>query len=302
MASRSFKQKQYGKVKPVKQKVEKIPKPDVRELKRIYKSIAKQGVWTKLDTICLAMSWWDDALPWMRAQKTFSLKAKLVAEGLSLRKQGWACSTENAKIDNFIKASKVFQKASLGMLKVPAIEVSIKLGDKVAKKHNAVKDNMADKYSKLTDILAAVFPSCTIAVEVVPTIIDPLTGDKLPKKIDHTKDKIYYSREYAKYAIARWRSQGFMFVVIDEAFTLSRAMSFPKVNDGSFKVDPALWVRNYQRLLNDFAVWAAKADTPKRLVKKAKIAKITIKNNHKRTTKKVTLVQQPFSEELPEEE
>jgi len=263
----SFKKKKYGMVKPVRVKKEKLKKPVARELASIYSGIAKQGVYAKLDNIAYAMHWYDSMLIWYREQPISKAtdKARAILKALESRKAGQKTVSDRAKTTHFITAIRTLEKLALGAgLKVPSIDAAIKLGDATAKKNKAVLDKIQPKHARVLALLTA--PGyTTLDLVVVPQIIDGATGRRLPRKYDHTKDVIYYSRDHVRSLEKLLRQKGLLAVTLQEVYYISRAASLSR--DG--RADYSKWLGEYAKCMACFQQWCEKEPTaPKQLVKR----------------------------------
>lgn len=283
--------KSSGKVRPIKKRVQKLSKPNVIELKRIYRDLVKHGAWTKLDNICAALQWWDSVVLWLTdKEETLSgEKAKYLSQALNRRRAGLEAQTEKEKIAEYISMIGLLEKASADVLKVPPIKAVLKKAQATNIKLLKIKNRLTPKFSKLLDTLHAMFRHCPIEIEVVPYIRDGM--HELPRKFDHVQEKMYYSRNHAKSLVSMYRKEGPLMVALQEAFFLSRAMSYE--GHGSFKIDYKRYTENLALLMADFTAWARLPEAPKTLIRRAKThkAKITIKNNHTKTTKVVEITE-----------
>lgn len=270
MATTSFKRKKYGQVKPVKAAKVKLKKPDIRELTRYYAAIAKYGVWQQLDNVCYAMHWWDGFLKWyeqaVHIDYRTTSQARKITDALQYRKAGVLAPLDKTKIDAFVK-SMYYLEGLTRMIgfKVPLLKKYVDAGEQAAKKNKGVLDALEPRFSKITGLLAKMFSSCPLSIVVVPQIVDGVTGKDIPRKLDHTKNTIYYSRRQVKAMKWTLRNEGYLALAIDEAWWLSRAMSFGK---DQFIPEHTKWLKTYNQLMNDFDKWARRADTPTRLAKK----------------------------------
>lgn len=271
--------KTKSKVRPVRHKKEKVVKPNINELKRVYRVLSREAEWTSLDTISVALHWWDTTLLWLngKVEKLSSKQAENIAKALRHRRQGFGAATSKEKLVNYIATIRYMEKAVHGYLKTPRIEDVLKKASVTKAKMDKLKHKMAPKFSKLVDLLHAMFSSCPLEIEVVPYIRDISSGEMIARKFEHTLNKMYYSRAHAKELAVLVRREGLLAVAIQECFYLSRAMSFTDSKDGSFKIDHKQWVKNQNLLLANFLNWSRKAETPKRLVKKAETKKVKIK-------------------------
>lgn len=272
MATTSFKRKKFGMVKPVKPAKVKLKKPDVRELTRYYAAIAKYGAHQQLDNVCYAMNWWEGFLTYYNVAVNIDLRttaqSRKIADALSYRKAGYIATNDKTKIDAFIKS--IYYLESLARMigfKVPALKEYVEDGDKQAKKHITIISNLQPRHERVMNFLAEMFPSCPLSIIVVPQIIDGVTGKELGRKIDHTKNTMYYSRKQMKAMAWTIRHEGILSMAMQEAWWLSRGMSFKKEQ---LIVDHEKWGKNNFMLMMDFEKWARRADTPSRLAKKPK--------------------------------
>lgn len=267
MATTSFKRPKYGFVKPVKTRKAKLKKPDLRELARYYKAVATYGMWNQIDNMCFAMHWWEDFLKWydeaIGKEHRTTAQAKHLQHALSARLRGIKAQTEKQKILMFSGAMLSFEKlAKLVDIKVPAFAPYIKQGDIAAAKNKAILVKMEPRFERITSLLSAMFSSCQLSIVVVPQIIDA-TGKEIGRKLDHTKDTIYYSRKMMKALRTRLRKEGYLAIALEEAYWLARGMSIVDQ-----RVDTVKHFENYMKLLDNFNHWASKKDTPTRLVRK----------------------------------
>lgn len=272
MATTSFKRKTYGQVKEVKHRKAKPKKPDVRELARYYRAIAKYGAWQQLDNVCYAMKWWEGTLAWFydTTPKEYisTAMARKIKLALGYRKGGQEATNDYDKIEMFTNAMYVFEGfARMIDFKVPLLRKYMKEGEQNAKKHKGILDKLVPKHEKHTSLLNRMFPDCTLSFVVVPRIIDPVSGKDIGRKMDHSKNTFYYSREMMKALRHVLRTRGVLALALEEAWWLSRAMSF-KDNGGLHLPDPSVHLRLYEKLLENFEVWARRKDTPARLAKK----------------------------------
>lgn len=268
MASTSFARKKYGRVKPVKQKKVKTPKPSVRELKLIYRAIAKEGAWTKIDNLCHAMHWWEKAIVWVADTKEMTTGvARLFDKAIRIKNVGMASHIEKEKGSSFIAAIELFERAIKVYFKAPSIKKALALGEESAKKVKQVKNSLNARYSKLLSLIAAMFPSCSLSIEIVPRISDAASGNFIDRKFDHTLGVMYFSRSCVKDLQTLVRTKGVLAFAIQEGYWLARSMSIPKDATGRFIVDKEKLIDNYVLLMSDFYNWAVKYG-PSKLVRK----------------------------------
>lgn len=274
MATRSFKQKKYGKVKPVKVKPEKTPKPSVSMLRQIYRAVSKQADWTKVDSLAYAMQWWDDAVLWISKECSLSNEqSRNISRALAARRQGFKAILEKDKAAAFIDTIRILEKVIVGYLKVPPINKALKAGEVHRKKVTIAKEKIAPRFEKLIGLLHAMFPDSSLDIEVVPSIFDAGSRQALPRKFDHVLGRMYYSREHARGMVKTVRTKGILALAVQEGYYLARAMSFPKSGDGSYKISGEAWLLNYTKLLHGFSEWAGQDGSPKRLVRRKTIKK-----------------------------
>src|SRR5579862_6602004 len=102
MATTSFKRKKYGMVKEVKQRKVKLKKPDVRDLARYYRAVAKYGVWQQLDNMCYAMNWWEGAVAWFSSNtppgEMTTAQARKITQAMKYRKAALTAKSDHDKI------------------------------------------------------------------------------------------------------------------------------------------------------------------------------------------------------------
>src|SRR6267154_3872544 len=101
MATTSFKRKKYGMVKEVKQRKVKLKKPDIRELAKYYRAVAKYGVWQQLDNMCYAMNWWEGAVAWFSSNtppgELTTAQARKIQLAMQFRREGLAAKSDKQK-------------------------------------------------------------------------------------------------------------------------------------------------------------------------------------------------------------
>jgi hypothetical protein len=273
MSTKSFKRKTYGQVKPVKTKKVKPVRPNVRELKNYYSAVAKYGVWQQLDNVCYAMAWWDSFLNYYDGTVAKDLRSaamsRKVSQALAYRKEGYKAVTDKNKIIAFCNSIRVLEElAKIVGFRVPAMKEYIEAGEKAAKKHKVVLESYDVRFERITKLITDMFPSSTLLVVVVPRIVDGLTGKDIGRKLDHTKNTIYYSRDQIKKLKWIIRNEGLLSFAISEAWWFARGMALTQTG-----IKDERRLKYYYQLMWDFEKWARRVDTPARLAKKPKKAK-----------------------------
>lgn len=286
--SSAFKRKSFSKGRPIKKKVEKLKRPDTRELRAVYSKLAKSGSATTLDYIAEAIQWHDRNIIWFdkTRQASATLKwararsmqtTRLIQAGITARTSGIKAHLETTKKLYFVDAIKHWEKAVHSYVSVPLIKDVLLRADKSAEKQEMKSNNLSHKYKKLVDMMHGMLP-CQLTMRVVA---------KLPggtrRKLDHTHETITYDREQAKAMLVLLRKSGPLAVAAEEAFWWARCLSS---NVGGGMVDESLVFSNYRQLMAGFVSWAKQPESPKTLVRKEKSTRGTKRLEKKREARR----------------
>lgn len=279
----SFKRKVYGRVRPVPKPKPKAPsRPEVNELKAIFRNIQKSPSWQTLDYLSEALNWWNNAIPFCqwKYKKMFPLEAaKAFNNAQMLVKSGQEAKANKEKESKFKLALQAYARYARAAVKTPDILPYLKQSKEVTKKVVATNKALAVKYDKVLTLLSQCFKSCKINLVPVDKIEVKGTSELLKRKYDHEVGKMYYSRAHCNDLKAMLHKEGIFGVVLEEAYWLSRGMAWLSstlTRDGSFLVDQGSAFKHYRQLMKDFKEFSATTEAPKSLVRKPKkVAKKT---------------------------
>lgn len=268
MARRHFKQKQYGKVKPVKKVEEVVAKPQTIDLRFHYRGVASANDAEVMDHVAAIVRWYENLVIWQQGnKKKFPLtttQAKLITDGARLKREAQASTTKQFEL--FVKHIEVMEKYATNLVNaLPKIKEVMVLRKEKTKKIQVQVERIAPRFEKLVTLLHSMFPASGFSVEVVPRI--QLNDKELSWKYDHQLSRIYYSRKRAIEMVKTIRKEGILRVALHEAFTIARAQSFVGVKDGNYVINDAAMVVNVEKLLHGVVDWALKGPKPKKLVR-----------------------------------
>lgn len=270
-----WKRKSYGgKVKPVKNRIRKTPKPGTGALRKVYSKMSKAGEWAVLDNLCLAIQTYEPVVAYLglNVQKMTVPQAKAFRDGLHSRLASYTATTDEDKKACLIKAITALEKSSTGILKLPSLKPYLDRASKKHKKLNGLKDKIQPKYDRLLKALHELFPESGLTFEVVPFVLDPVSNGQIARKFDHSRFTVYYSRAHAKDLLKKLRSEGLMPVFIEESIFISRAMSFTD-HDGTYKPNHKVQVRVLHEMMVRFLQLAGKTKAGKLIRRKKEKSK-----------------------------
>jgi hypothetical protein len=162
----------------------------------------------------------------------------------------------------FVSAIKYLERGLREYLKLPKIAEAVTLGESAAKKHKAKQNALTPRFQKLIDQMHAMFDG-VLTMEVVPVLQGGRNLNMGERKVDHTLNTIFYSKDCAKSLQKLIIKEGVMALAIQEAYYWSRALSMKD----NF-ITSSDWASNYQKLMTSFRLWAKNPKAPRTLIKR----------------------------------
>jgi hypothetical protein len=270
MPSSSFKRKQYGQVKPVPIKPAVLPKPPLFDLRFQYKGISKSDDATFMDYVANIYQWYEALKAWhLSMQKKMPItttQAKLLVAAAKLKTQGNEAVLLKDKHAAWTKYIMTMESYGKNMVKLPTIKPYLDERKVWLAKHLSATAQIAPRFDKLRNLFAEMFPSCRMAIEVVPQIKSG-DGQELKRKIDPSISKMFYSRRYATEMVKTINKEGVLRVAIEECYHFARAMSMKGVENGQYIVSEKDVLIKSHTLMHELVTWAQRGEKPKKLVR-----------------------------------
>jgi len=277
----AFRRKKYGKVKPVPKPKERPPeKPAVLDLRNIFSRIKKSPESQLNDLLSEALLWWIQAIPYLqwKYKKMPSLPleaAKAFTSAQHFLDSGRSATTDKVKAAAFINALERYARYAAPIFKTPAIRPYLQKSKEVSKKTAIRSKQLTHKFDSLLTLLSQCFDYPGLHFGVQDVILDKYKEER-DRKVDHTLNKIYYSREKMVAMKKQLFHKGLLSVVLEEADFIARALSLSsdKLGKGSFVEDPFAHLCLFRKLLRNFERFAGTTAAPKMLVKREKKRKV----------------------------
>lgn len=273
--------KKYGtKVRPVKQlkQESKLEKPSTAELRSIYSRLKKSASWQFPDILAEAVQWYRRMMTFMytnmnnhnpRALDNFLAKYASLAK-LGLQREKELSKAKHAsgkeKVDWLVAALRLYEiEAEKLKLKVPAVTPYVKKAKTSAKKLDARKAKVEQRFDPLLTMLTAA-TNLDVELGAVPAI----EGD-IEFRYDSTLDKMLYSRNALAHMKKRIRSEGLLPVALEQVMYIAKAAAMKKnaIETGRYLVDDQQWVTQTAIGLRNLCKWLSTSqDAPNKLIKR----------------------------------
>lgn len=272
MSSRSFKQKKYGKVKPVKKVAEQTAvKPQALDLRFHYRELQTANDAEMFNHIANIVRWYETLVIWQLDNKKkvpqTTTQAKTLITALQEKRAAQGELSATRQLAHFVTHIGLMEKYATNMVNsLPSIKASMLIRKEKMKKVQVQVERIAPRFEKLVHLLYELFPRAGMEIEVLPHITDG-AGKELGWKYEQSLNRLFYSKKRALEMVKMIRKDGILRVAITEAYVIARSQSFAGVRDGNYIYNNEACLINVEKLMHGVVDWAMKGPKPKRLVR-----------------------------------
>jgi hypothetical protein len=246
---------------PPAPKPPKVPRPQGKELRALYKGLMTLSASNRINTLAYALQWFDKAVTYMmshtKGQPLSADVMKALERAVKARKIGISSTQEGEKETAFCTAIRLYEMACAGVKPVSL--------DKMYKVFEQRKVKLEARQKRIESQFGTAIQSLAQATggELRLMVYDsPKTRQIVPQS-----KEIVYNRDGARLVVDTIRRQGLLAAFVAEMDMMARCLSTEVDGNGNYHVAAEKYMEAQTRLLKSFVRYAGTPAAPARLVK-----------------------------------
>jgi hypothetical protein len=245
----------------------KIPRPKVKELRKLYKSLMTASVGERTEALKVILQWYDQAEPYTDQKVAMDLeRAKLKEKIASCRRLEVSRGAHPHESETAFRMAVRMCETYHKNLRPFSIDKAYAKVDLATARMQARREKLENKYRGILKVLRILKP-----IGVTGDPIGITVTSKLPtgRKFAYSANEIVYSREAIKACQSLLKQRGLLALLFEEIKPMSIAAATKKDSDGHFNRDLDRRVKAYGEMLENLLSFCQQPDAPKRLVRYA---------------------------------
>jgi len=246
----------------------KIPRPKVKELRKLYKGLNNQSQTMRIEALKLILQWYDQAMPYVEQRVPSDLeRAKLKEKIFKLRRYEHPGSTESnsASLGNeretaFRVAVSTFETYAKILRPYPIAKVLPKIDRGLASKQDRAK-RLEQKFAGVLNMLSILKPTTDDGRPIRLTVESKMNSDR---KFGYRNQELLYSRAQIKRCQVKMRREGVLAMLFEELLPLSRAAA---LGPDQHTCNDKLRVHKIFEMLKHALAYFQTPQAPRRLVR-----------------------------------